>query len=70
MFSRRVVPTGKGFASFLGYYAGAQDYFNHTDAGANDMHHDVGSSLQAICYPNPDPNPNPKSCIWSSEPGI
>lgn len=48
MFSRRVVPTGKGFASFLGYYAGAQDYFNHTDAGANDMHHDVGSSLQAI----------------------
>ena len=47
MFSKSVVPTGKGFSSFLGYYGGAQDYFTHRDGGANDMHDDHGSELKA-----------------------
>ncbi len=45
MFSKRVVPTGKGFDTFLGYYGGAEDYFKHTESGANDMHNDVGPQL-------------------------
>jgi len=47
LFSRRVVPTGKGFATFQGYYGGAEDYFTHQNSGANDMHFDIGSSLKA-----------------------
>ena len=47
LFSRRVVPTGKGFATFQGYYGGGEDYFTHQNKGANDMHFDIGSSLKA-----------------------
>jgi arylsulfatase A-like enzyme len=45
MFSDRVVPTGKGFASFHGYYSGAEDYYTHDAKGAHDMHRDFGSNL-------------------------
>mmetsp|Transcript_50791 Transcript_50791/g.99557 ORF Transcript_50791/g.99557 Transcript_50791/m.99557 type:complete len:546 (-) Transcript_50791:14-1651(-) len=47
MFSDRVVPTGKGFKTFLGYYGGAEDYYTHQVQGANDFHDDVGSQLRA-----------------------
>ena len=40
MFSKRAVPTGKGFDTFFGYYGGAEDYFTHVASGANDFHDD------------------------------
>ncbi len=30
------------------YYSGAEDYFTHVSAGANDMHDDAGGELRAV----------------------
>ena len=45
-FDRRLVPTGRGFDSFLGYYGGAEDYFSHEAINASDFHFDEGLQLR------------------------
>ena len=40
MFSPSVVPTGRGFDSFFGYYGGAEDYLTHTSGKFLDLHDD------------------------------
>ena len=45
MFSPSVIPTGKGFQTFFGYYSGAEDYFTHISKGFLDIHDDNRTSL-------------------------
>ena len=45
-FSRSVIPTGKGFSTFYGYYGGAEDYFTHKSKKALDLHNDTGHDLE------------------------
>jgi len=40
MFSPSVLPTGRGFDSFFGYYGGAEDYFTHKVQAYLDLHDD------------------------------
>ena len=40
LFAPDVTPTGRGFDSFFGYYAGAEKYFNHTVGKFVDLHND------------------------------
>lgn len=39
-FSPRTVPTGCGFDSYVGYYGGAEDYFQHNVGRFLDLHND------------------------------
>jgi arylsulfatase A-like enzyme len=40
-FSDNVIPTGRGFDSFFGYYGGAEDYNKHNVGKYLDLHDDV-----------------------------
>ena len=45
MFSRSVIPTGRGFETFFGYYGGAEDYFTHESFGYLDLHDDTRTKI-------------------------
>ena len=47
MFAPDVLPTGRGFDSFFGYYGGAEDYLKHDTGGYLDLHDDNGTTLTA-----------------------
>ena len=51
MFSPSVVPTGRGFDRYFGYYSGAEDYLTHKVDGYLDLHSDVGASIQPGTHP-------------------
>eukprot|EP00730_Choanoeca_flexa_P012448 TRINITY_DN4284_c0_g1_i1.p1 TRINITY_DN4284_c0_g1~~TRINITY_DN4284_c0_g1_i1.p1 ORF type:complete len:569 (+),score=147.90 TRINITY_DN4284_c0_g1_i1:3-1709(+) len=42
-------PTFRGFNSFLGFYSGGEDYFQHTTSGAYDMHRDASPNCGPGC---------------------
>lgn len=45
MFAPDVVPTGRGFDSFFGYYGGAEDYFTHKTGNFVDLHDDTAAGI-------------------------
>ena len=47
-------PTFRGFDSFLGYYEGAEDYFDHTRGGSYDLHREEGARCGPNCSTSPD----------------
>ena len=49
MSSWNQTPTFRGYNSFHGFYSGGQDYFTHEEAGAFDLHVDVGARCGAGC---------------------
>ena len=46
MFAPDVLPTGRGFDTFFGYYGGAEDYFEHSVGKYKDIHDDKGADLK------------------------
>jgi len=46
MHTPAVVPTGRGFDTFYGFYGGAEDYFSHKNGLFRDYHDDVGANLK------------------------
>jgi arylsulfatase A-like enzyme len=45
MFAPDVLPTGRGFDSFFGYYGGAEDYFTHKVGNWVDLHDDTADGI-------------------------
>ena len=48
-YSWEHTPTFRGFESFLGYYTGYEDYYQHQQGGAIDLRHDEGPRCGANC---------------------